>query len=1505
MTVRARRTLSLVALSKVAFASLVIVVLAAIAIPLLPDGWYSCGNTADAGASNIFYIDPIDGNDATTATPLGWWSVAYTTGNGTPPIPGEQATGGSTGSTAYLTITPIISGGSWAGGDAAGTMYWYGKSAAFSAETLTFGTGGATCSIAGDFTYCAWKTMTSGATAARIAPGDTMRIRESPDFQYVDNATWTNRSKTVTLTTAQTKTVNLCETGWTGNANYINTVASAPTAGGSGYTVGDILTVTTGGTYGQAKVDSVDGSGAVLTVSQYAGGRGYSTGAGKATSGGTGDGLCTINITAVASGSSAAYTNTRKEGSYSTSCTPGSFTRLRTCIAYLNITDDNFSAYQTLSFWLWSTVSQTPNSVAIALCSDNFGAVVVDYCPIDLSVAPLYPGVYTVPRVGGGNLGASIGSIAVYSYTAIMQQYPVYVDDIIACEANGLSLISLISKNSVLKGGAENWYGIQSIVGTTVLLDNYSFTFPYAGRGYYGATETVATYMVNPLRPSVAIGGATTNVEIIQDSGSAGLLITYSGGWSKDTNTQTGESIYDAPSMGRGLYCAGKNYVRLEYIGEYRFWYGFYIQGGYFETDGIRAGNCYQGWFTSSAMTGGGVFSMNTMCNNENAGASYSSSGAAGGSWSCSKADGNTSPGINIYPLGTGGTVTVGEASNNGTYGVMTTNTPTGMSITVTQADYNGSTGVYLSNLQGSTAYVAEACHNALHGVHILNGSTNLVLTSDNASYNNGATVAQYGVYLQSVTACTVNAGACEYNGNATTAGAGVCFSGCNGCIVSATSLDHNTGVGLYLYGDFTSQATVGHASYNSTYGVSAVNFGKDNRITIDTANNNTTGGVYYQYNANNTLTFSHINNNGIGMNIQYSQNNRFYGGESNSNTDGTNGCGILIAGSGGNIVYNLSTSGNAVCGVRINFCGTNYLWNLTAAEGTVVYTSPSLTGDMTYCANMAGDPLDNRIYTTETYVQSQQTTAYVAGNTAWEVVGLGSSRTYAWYPVDFEIAVVNCESGVAQSYSCWVKMDHATNVGASIYVPDSVVTGVSFSEDNKTADTNWEQLTVNFVPSDNGTISVKARAWYIAGSSNAYFDTSPVIMTQAATNVTTTTAVVNGTITGANRHTQFIPFIDALGRAFTVEYDTDSGAPYASTWASTDNQFGNGTLAGSLSSLIPGTLYFYRAHYVDLYGGSYGSEQTFLTEPEAPTNLSATPTTDVLYTLTWTKGTGAQSTIVRGKVGSYPTDVSDGSLVYSGAGTGCTHAVAGEHWYYRAWSYVTDGGLTQYSDGSAMDSCVYVSSGTPLPPIPGPPTNFTATYVDDNVSVYLAWTMGTDNATHTLIQASLTGYPASTTEGETVYFGPADNCTDSLSWASVEAGTPVYYSAWSYNVSGFSLTYATATTAGGGGMANAMVTGLVLVLLIFASVFGDWKRFWPLIIVASIGWVFAGGWAIYLSTQDYDGYWIVAIVCAGIALATFLWPFIMKPAQKSDEPFDEEADAWGGQRHGRRRDLE
>lgn len=82
--------------------------------------------------------------------------------------------------------------------------------------------------------------------------------------------------------------------------NGITALNATPTAGGSGYSIDNILTITTGGTLGTARVTDIDASGAVVSVQLEMCGSGYTTGTGKATTvtpaGGTG---CTLNITSI------------------------------------------------------------------------------------------------------------------------------------------------------------------------------------------------------------------------------------------------------------------------------------------------------------------------------------------------------------------------------------------------------------------------------------------------------------------------------------------------------------------------------------------------------------------------------------------------------------------------------------------------------------------------------------------------------------------------------------------------------------------------------------------------------------------------------------------------------------------------------------------------------------------------------------------------------------------------------------------------------------------------------------------------------------------------------------------------------------------------------------------------------------------------------------------------------------------------------------------------------
>ncbi len=195
-----------------------------------------------------------------------------------------------------------------------------------------------------------------------------------------------------------------------------------------------------------------------------------------------------------------------------------------------------------------------------------------------------------------------------------------------------------------------------------------------------------------------------------------------------------------------------------------------------------------------------------------------------------------------------------------------------------------------------------------------------------------------------------------------------------------------------------------------------------------------------------------------------------------------------------------------------------------------------------------------------------------------------------------------------------------------------------------------------------------------------------PTVATGNATLVEETTATLNGNITASGG-----AVIDIRG----FQWDIDSGAPYTNNWTESGS-FGTGAYFRGLTSLNRGTLYYFRALAHNSAGWGYGAELKFLTKPDEPNTLVATPGNQQVQ-LTWVKGGGAQITIIRGRIGGYPTSYNTDVAVYSGNGTSATHSGLnnGDHWYYRAWSYTVNGGLEQCSDLYVQADAIPVGSAS------------------------------------------------------------------------------------------------------------------------------------------------------------------------------------------------------------------
>lgn len=292
-----------------------------------------------------------------------------------------------------------------------------------------------------------WKTITSGATAARTAPGDVIRIMKSPDPVSLGvNGTFTNKSPTITLASAVTANIDTCETAWTAGANVTSTTST-----------------------------------------------------------------------------------TRKEGALSVSLTAASvFTT--GLVGYRATGTLNLSAYNNISFWIRTSTSTSANTFRLDLCSDTAGATPVHSFTIDTALSTNIWKPVTFKN--GAALSSSIQSVALTALLDPGTSNPVLIDNIIAC--NDLHFNSLIGTSS----SATNmiWYPIRSINGTTVSIEREqnNTAGTHTSRGWSEATTTATAYARDTIR--------LTSQQTINEGGSTGNNIIYSGGWDR-TNMSTQDGV--------------------------------------------------------------------------------------------------------------------------------------------------------------------------------------------------------------------------------------------------------------------------------------------------------------------------------------------------------------------------------------------------------------------------------------------------------------------------------------------------------------------------------------------------------------------------------------------------------------------------------------------------------------------------------------------------------------------------------------------------------------------------------------------------------------------------------------------------------------------------------------------------------------------------------------------------------------------------------------------------
>lgn len=569
-----------------------------------------------AYSNAIFYVDLYNGNDAARAALTG--CIASNPG-GTITRITKAAHGLVTGAVVDLTLFTTWLNGAWKITVVDANSFDL-DGAAWQATADANGT---VTPRGGSSWADAWKTMNYGPTAVRIAAGDEIRTCKTPDPVEIGSATFTNRSKNVTLANARTETITQCEAAFTASANVTCATSTIRKQGALSASIAILAAFTTG---------------------------------------------------------KAAY--------YSL---PSSL---------------NLSSFQTLSFQLHNSVAITSAlSLRVCLCSDTLGNTVVDDFKVPLIAATGRFCPFNLSRVGGGNLGANINSVAVYA-DFDQGAITILIDNIIACRTGDLNLTSLLSKNGTPRGGVEGYFALQSIDGVNVMIDNSTGTMANAGRGYSGVSETTTIYTRESFK--TGYNGSTFSAFSTQAAGTSSSFIIFTGGWNPTSGAADGETFFDGlTGLGKGVEMKS-SYVELS---DYTFSFFRYDTGAY-----VSASDQYK-----------------LHINNCGACSSY---------------------GYYIYGnIISGSSCATRNANNNGGAGFYNASVGSHALISVT-ANSNLGNGAYFKGLQYIEADVIKCCNNSAAGLQM--SECDLFNIKDLIVENNLIT---YGFYIMNCGSLSIRRG--------------------------------------------------------------------------------------------------------------------------------------------------------------------------------------------------------------------------------------------------------------------------------------------------------------------------------------------------------------------------------------------------------------------------------------------------------------------------------------------------------------------------------------------------------------------------------------------------------------------------------------------------------------------------------------------------------------------------------------------------------------------------
>jgi len=282
----------------------------------------------------------------------------------------------------------------------------------------------------------------------------------------------------------------------------------------------------------------------------------------------------------------------------------------------------------------------------------------------------------------------------------------------------------------------------------------------------------------------------------------------------------------------------------------------------------------------------------------------------------------------------------------------------------------------------------------------------------------------------------------------------------------------------------------------------------------------------------------------------------------------------------------------------------------------------------------------------------------------------------------------------------------YITSVGLKMYEyahPGIVTVGIRLTSDGKPVGSDLTNGTTN----GNSLITTWAGDWRNITLSPYYLTagTKYAIVARAPGSPPANALFIMSDISSPTYFGGSYVFSTNGGTSWSKDNTIDMLFRVYGTFSSVNFQYGSTTVYGTntnnqlkttgqtfnqnVSGLLQGAIYHYRTRAANPFGTSYGSDKTLLTKPNAPSSCLVTGCNRTQINLTWTNYVRSNKTILVRKVGStYPSSISDGTMIYNSTGTSFhdTHLSDGTTYSYGFWSWRSWNGsiqLRQFSSNS------------------------------------------------------------------------------------------------------------------------------------------------------------------------------------------------------------------------------